>query len=831
MNANESFRDAMRRAGINHAAPIVGDGKLHRFRADGDHARNSWYVLHGDTPAAGAFGCWKRQIKETWRERGGQQLTPSERDALRRRVAQIEAERERADAERREDARKGAAWILGKAGPPDGNGYLQRKGVKALGNVRQWRGSLVVPLRDAGGALHSLQFIRADGSKKFLSGGRVVGCFFTLAERADGPLVICEGVATGASIHEATGWAVVAAMDCGNLLAVAKALREKWPARDIIIAADNDAFTDGNPGATKASEAVKAIGARSAVPQFKDTTKRPTDFNDLQHLEGIETVKEQIEGAEATEASATPNRWFKARFPKLAEKYGEPIQESQKDKNLPRVVDICEDFMAATLGEDGHPEAPTVFLPTEDRFYSYVPAVGVFVHQREPDLSAVISALYLECARACRGNCEMGKLEFGLRDTAAITGVVRRARAMLKADAGFFSRDVAEVIPVANGMLRLADHRLLAFSPSYHCRNKLAVPYDASAGCPLFLETLLQPALDADDINLLQRWCGLALLGENLAQRLLLLTGTAGGGKGAFVRVVCGVIGAGNLASLRTDLLTERFELGRFLGRTLLYGADVPDDFLNKRSAGVLKALTGGDPVTVEFKNSNEQPELTCRFNVIITSNSRLTVHLEGDSDAWRRRLAIVKYEKPKPAKVIPDLSERILREEGAGVLNWMLAGLAQLRAADWQLHLNTRQQARVDDLLLESDSHGQFAIRCLRKDGNATLTLTDAFAAYVEFCNDNGWAAITRNRFGRLMPEVVVQKFGAAIRRDIKDSDGKQQQGWKGIRLLPAPERSQEEASEPSAAAAGWGCAETSEAISPLVAPAASKELVEEVV
>ncbi len=107
------------------------------------------------------------------------------------------------------------------------------------------------------------------------------------------------------------------------------------------------------------------------------------------------------------------------------------------------------------------------------------------------------------------------------------------------------------------------------------------------------MDTLLLPALDQDDLNLVQRWFGLALLGENLAQRILLLTGTPGGGKGALVRVVCGIIGLENLASLRTGLLAERFELSRFLGRTLLlYGPDVPSDFLNQRSASVLKALT-----------------------------------------------------------------------------------------------------------------------------------------------------------------------------------------------------------------------------------------------
>src|SRR5205814_5947762 len=143
--------------------------------------------------------------------------------------------------------------------------------------------------------------------------------------------------------------------------------------------------------------------------------------------------------------------------------------------------------------------------------------------------------------------------------------------------------------------------------------------------------------------------------------------------------------------------LGERFELGRFLGKTLLYGADVPEKFLNHAGASVLKSLTGGDPMTLEFKRSNESPLIVCKFNAIVTCNSRLTVHLEGDTDAWRRRLAIINYQKPKPARVIADLDQLILRTEPSGVLKWMLEGLDKIRADGWQLYLTTGQQRVVD--------------------------------------------------------------------------------------------------------------------------------------
>ena len=841
MNATENFRNAMRRAGLDYNGEIVADGKLHRFKADGDHGRNSWFVLNAGPPMVGAFGCWKRQIKETWCERSAQQLSPAEREAFRRRMEQIEAERERTEGERQAKARKITAWVLSKSTPPEGNTYLQRKGVKPFGELRQSGNRLVVPLRDANGTLHSLQFIAPDKcfdgerDKTFLRGGRVEGCFFTLSERPDGPLVIAEGYATGASVHEATGLATVAAMDCGNLPAVAKTLREKWPEREIIIAADNDAFTVDksgkpiNPGMAKGTEAAKAIGARLAVPRFKDLAGKPTDFNDLHQLEGVEAVKAQIETAEGTKLIATPDAWFKCRFPKLADMYGEPVRlYRDKREQIPRVVEICEDFMAATLGEDAQPDAPTVFMPIENKFYTYVPAQGISLHLREADLTARLSRLFLECARACREHADVSKLEFGLRDTAALAGVLRRAQSVLSVDSAYFSRDTEEFIAAANGMLRLADFKLLPFSPSYRRRNKLAVSFDPQARCPLFLDTLMRPALDDDDLNLVQRWCGLALLGENLAQRILLLTGTAGGGKGAFVRVLCGIIGLSNIASLRTELLCERFEVGRFLGRTLLYGADVPDNFLNQRSASVLKSLTGGDPVTGELKNSNELLEIICRFNAIITSNSRLTVYLEGDTDAWRRRLAIVCYNRPKPAHAITDLSERILREEGAGVLNWMLEGQKQLRADNWELQLNGRQQRRVDDLLLESNGHHEFVRRCMAKADGALLTINDAYQAYVDFCTDLGWTAITRNQFGRRIPDAVVQAYSIAPRRDIRIGTGKDQQGWKGLKLVQTAGKSSEMASETSETTGDAGFPEASEAFIPLGATEKTPGLVE---
>ncbi len=483
------------------------------------------------------------------------------------------------------------------------------------------------------------------------------------------------------------------------------------------------------------------------------------------------------------EASKTPAHWFAEKFPTLPDEHGAAISEETDKAGIVIPKDIGEDFFAATLGKKGNPDAPTVFVPTEQKFYTYLPHEGVFIFQREPVLLARLSRLLLECARACRNGCKTKTLEFRFRDSASLSGILKKARGLLEVPHDYFASDLTKFIPCANGMLRLDDKTLLPFSPAYKRRNKLAVRFDGAAKCPLFLNTLMRAALDDDDLYLLQRWCGLALIGENLAQRILILIGTAGGGKGTFIRVLNGIIGDINLASLRTQLLGERFEQGRFLGKTLLYGADVPENFLNQRGASVLKSLTGYDPVTLEFKNSNESPAIVCKFNVIVTCNSRLTVQLEGDTDAWRRRLAIIEYHKPKAEKVIADLDKRILTSEASGVLNWMLDGLDKLCANGWQLNLTSQQQKRVDNLLLESEGHTVFVRECLTRDATGQLTVPDCFSAYVEFCNQHGWTALTKNKFGALIGDVVIRQFGIPARNDIRDASGKAQRGWKGIR------------------------------------------------
>lgn len=276
------FRDAMQSAfGPLDWLPIP-DGAIHRFRVPDDKAGslNGWYVLYLDGIASGVFGSWKAGGSHTWSSR--EPASTVEAEQVRQRVEQARRQREAERQQRQRATADYAARLWRDARRADpGHAYLITKGVRAYG-LRQHRDRLLVPLYHAG-QLVNLQSIALDGSKLFQSGGQVRGCYSPLGVITQGaPLYVCEGWATGATIHAGSGAAVACAMNAGNLKPVALALRAKHPGAQIIIAGDDDRMTEGNPGRTAANAAAVAVGGQVVFPEWPDDAPpNLSDFNDL----------------------------------------------------------------------------------------------------------------------------------------------------------------------------------------------------------------------------------------------------------------------------------------------------------------------------------------------------------------------------------------------------------------------------------------------------------------------------------------------------------------------------------------------------------------------
>ena len=286
-----------------------------------------------------------------------------------------------------------------------------------------------------------------------------------------------------------------------------------------------------------------------------------------------------------------------------------------------------------------------------------------------------MNALVLEASRTW-------ETFFGLqafRNTTHLNGPITQLRGLVE-ERDFFNNQ-EYLVHLANCTLRFdldGKCTIEDFSPDHRCRNRSPIPYDPDAKCPEFEEKLLSHVSE-DDRIIIQKYGGQCLLGRNLMQRFLILDGVGGSSKSTLALVLNGVIGQNNSYELRTQHLMDRFEIGRMLGRTLLIGPDVKGDFLNFPSASRLKALVGGDKMDAELKGSNGIFPIYGIFNLVITSNSRLHLHLDEDVGAWRRRLLIARYEKPFEGERIFEIHKYLLAREGPGILNFYLEGLQML--------------------------------------------------------------------------------------------------------------------------------------------------------
>ena len=239
-------------------------------------------ILSAEHGVAHCFRCGMVANNRNTRE-----LSPAERQAFARRMDALRRQHDAEQKQRQAEAATASALRWAAAVPAGGHPYLSAKGITAHGIRVEAGHSLLIPLRDAQGHLHSLQSVAPDGSKRFMPGGRTKGCYHAIGNPS-GKLLIAEGYATAATLYEQTGHAVAVAFNSGNLLPVAQALRAKYPCLTLVLCADDDWQSEGNPGLTAASIAARSVGGLLAVPSFSGFERKATDtdFNDLQRLAG-----------------------------------------------------------------------------------------------------------------------------------------------------------------------------------------------------------------------------------------------------------------------------------------------------------------------------------------------------------------------------------------------------------------------------------------------------------------------------------------------------------------------------------------------------------------
>lgn len=285
------------------------DGKLHRVPVMGEAAsgRSGAYTGFLDGHPAGYIQNFSTGYVERWKASSPSSvLSETDKARLRAEAAQNRQTREIEQEKSYGKAAEIASDLYQQAKTSGSwpHPYLMRKNVNAYG-IRYNGDDLMIPIYSLGEEKHlmSLQTISEEGRKSFLKGGKVQGGAFLIGANprsVDTPILIAEGYATGATLHEATGYSVFVAFSGSNLKPVAEKLQSCFPDRRIFIAGDNDHAKEqtGQPnnGRKKAQEAAEAIHSVALLPSFKNTEKG-SDWNDAANIRGLDQITCEIEQA------------------------------------------------------------------------------------------------------------------------------------------------------------------------------------------------------------------------------------------------------------------------------------------------------------------------------------------------------------------------------------------------------------------------------------------------------------------------------------------------------------------------------------------------------
>lgn len=305
------LRNAMIQNGLEPPDMFYFDGRVHRFHGGGKnkHDKTCWYVLFRDPIPAGSFGDWRLGSSIIFRADTGRELSAAEQIALTNRQHEAkklrdeEIERERKSASDTADI----IWNRTSQIADENHPYLSRKNIQHHGARVTGDGRLIVPLMDEKGKITSLQYIAADGEKRYHPSGETKGKFWLIGEPSQ-TIYIAEGFATASSIYEATGQMTVISYSASNLVPVTEIIRSQFPQSKLVIVADNDV---SGVGLKYADQASAKYGAEVVMPpDTGDANDYVNNGGDLKALLAQKDNSQWLVSADDFSKQPSPISWL-----------------------------------------------------------------------------------------------------------------------------------------------------------------------------------------------------------------------------------------------------------------------------------------------------------------------------------------------------------------------------------------------------------------------------------------------------------------------------------------------------------------------------------------
>lgn len=311
----------------------------------------------------------------------------------------------------------------------------------------------------------------------------------------------------------------------------------------------------------------------------------------------------------------------------------------------------------------------------------------------------------------------------------------------------------SHLLCLKNGTLNLMIGTLEPHDPGHMLQNKVNIDFDPAAGCPkfmAFLQAIFEPDEDkVEKIDFLRQWLGYLLTPDTSHQKMVWLIGGGGNGKSVLLQVVEWLVGTANISHAMLDRLERPIVRAELVGKTLNISADLPKDAMI--NDGYIKAIVAGDVIEAEYKY---KPSFSFKPKVRLMAAMNNLPKTNDTSDGFFRRTVILTFNRKfTEQEQNPDLAQE-LHAELSGILNWALAGLAELKSKG-AFTIPPSSGKALSVYRVESNPVQLFAQACLVTTESRGLVPRDLYPIYVQWASDNGFRKMSSVTFGRALSEL----------------------------------------------------------------------------
>ena len=322
------------------------------------------------------------------------------------------------------------------------------------------------------------------------------------------------------------------------------------------------------------------------------------------------------------------------------------------------------------------------------------------------------------------------------------------------------------VLAFNNGILDLSSMELKPFTKEYTPKFKINFDYDPTAGCPMFLKVLTD-ALDQEQALLFQELCG-NLLMDYKHEKIAILIGVGSNGKSTLLEAITEAFGSEDVSHYNLAQITDRS--GIFLANMLDKVANISyeSSSLTVSNEDLFKTYVSGESMTV--KRLYKQPTTTREYPKSIVAANYLPQTTDY-SMGFYRRIVPIQFNKTIPDEKADINMKSKLKQERAGVLNWVLDGLVRLRENGKFTESEAVKQT-LQEYRLETDAVAAFldAMNYVVCD-SPMFTLSELFKEFKNWSFECGYKPMTIKSFSKRLRflRYHVEKRGGTVKVWLK--------------------------------------------------------------